>query len=103
LETLATWGGKLFVAMAAATALIVMFMAAMIANSMLSGFSLYLAQAELHRLEDLERALAVTHDARKPGWPELHSAPEPWHDFIRANHQPTGRAATAGSCPQRLA
>lgn len=70
-----TW--KLFAAIALTTAIIVGFMAVMIAVSMRSGFSQHLLQVELDRFDELASALAESYDPESAGWPKLAGNTEP--------------------------
>lgn len=82
---------KIFIAILAATTLIVLAMAVMVGVSMRAGFSRYLVQAEINRFDDLETALAQTHDADAGGWPELVSSDRAWSDFVGKHLRPARR------------
>ncbi|MEP0941518.1 MAG: ATP-binding protein [Rhizobiaceae bacterium] len=74
---------KLFAAMMAVAALIIVFVAIIIAVNMRSGFSRYLAEAELTRFDRMHDSLVATHDASNPGWPQFKGDRRAWQRFIR--------------------
>ena len=96
---------KFFAAMMAVAALIVVFVAIIIAVNMRSGFSRYLAEAELARFDRLHDALAEAHDAADPGWPQLADNRRAWQRFIREAVPPPrplpGRRPPRGERPRR--
>ncbi|NRB28957.1 MAG: HAMP domain-containing protein [Rhizobiaceae bacterium] len=96
---------KFFAAMMAVAALIVVFVAIIIAVNMRSGFSRYLAEAELARFERLHDALAEAYDAAAPGWPQLADNDRAWRRFIREAvpppRPPPRRRPQGGERPRR--
>lgn len=96
---------KFFAAMMAVAALIVLFVAIIIAVNMRSGFSRYLAEAELARFDRLHDALVETHDAANPGWPQLSDNRRAWQRFIREAipppRPPPRRRPPRGERPRR--
>lgn len=96
-----TW--KLFAAIALTTAVIVAFMAVMVAVSMRSGFSQYLLQAEIDRFDGLTETLADDYDPAAAGWPELAGDPDAWRAFTRehAVMPPSGQLAPPGGAARR--
>lgn len=96
---------KFFAAMMAVAALIVVFVAIIIAVNMRSGFSRYLAEAELARFDRLHDALAEAHDAATPGWPQLADDRRAWQRFIRQAvpppRRPPRRSPPRGERPRR--
>lgn len=69
---------RLFAVIGVTALLVVLTMAALVAQGMREGFSVYLLQAEIPYLEPLAEALAARHDAAAPGWPDLAADPESW-------------------------
>ena len=74
---------KLFVAMSVVTTLVIVVLAIIVILNMRSGFTRYLAQAELTRFDQLHSALVEAHDPSNPGWPQFRSNRRAWNDFIR--------------------
>lgn len=83
---------KIFLAIAAAAALVIGTLALLVALSMRDGFSQYLLRGELVRFDTLVAALARAHDADAPGWPELAKDPLAWNEFVRRHFIPPGGA-----------
>lgn len=75
---------KLFLTICLVAALIVAFVAAATAYNMRSGFSRYLAEAELSRFDQLHDNLVAAHDSERPGWPQFKDNMRDWRRFTRA-------------------
>lgn len=90
--------GKIFTAVATTSTIIVIVMAVLVGLNMRAGFARYLVQAEINRFDELEQALAATHKATAPGWPELTETPRKWRLFVKNNVRPgRGRKAFQSS------
>ena len=79
---------KLFVAIAASLLLVVFVIAAALTVQMRAGFTTYLLNAELGRLDQLHDTLEDADDARQ-GWPSL-SGDGAWTDLVRRTSRPAG-------------
>lgn len=77
--------GKLFVAMAMLSFVIVALMAVFIAENMRSGFSSYLLEIELEQFDDLSQALATQYNRDGQNWIAFDGNPRRWHDIVRSN------------------
>ncbi|MDV7141849.1 ATP-binding protein [Tropicimonas sp. TH_r6] len=73
---------QFFVAFALAAVLIIATLVGLTALSMRDGFSRYLLQAELSRLDDLVVALTDRHDPDAPNWPDLVAKTLLWHEIL---------------------
>ncbi|MEP1263198.1 MAG: ATP-binding protein [Rhizobiaceae bacterium] len=74
---------KLFAAMLAVAALIIVFVAIVLTYNMRSGFARYLAEAELVRFDRLHDRLVDTHQDSIPGWPQFKDNRRAWRSFLR--------------------
>jgi two-component system sensor histidine kinase BaeS len=77
--------GKLFLAMAALSFVIVALIAGFIAVNIRSGFSDYLLEIELEQFDDLAGALALQYASSGNSWQDFSSNPRRWHDTVRSN------------------
>ncbi len=95
--------GKLFLAMAALSFVIVALMAGFIAINIRSGFSDYLLEIELEQFDDLAGALALQFAGSGDSWKSFASNPRQWHDTVRSNVSRLGppRDERAGRRPPR--
>ncbi|MGI9364974.1 MAG: ATP-binding protein [Rhizobiaceae bacterium] len=82
---------KLFVAMSLVTTLVIAVLAIVVILNMRSGFTRYLAQAELARFDQLQNALVEAHDLANPGWPQFQFNPRAWNEFVRRAVPPPPR------------
>ncbi len=73
---------KLFAAMLAVAALIIVFVAVTLAINMRAGFARYLSQAELVRFDGLHDKLVAVHQI--DGWPQFKDDDRAWRNFVRA-------------------
>lgn len=76
---------QFFAAFALVAVLVIATLGGLLAFSMRDGFSRYLLQGELVRLDKLVEALSISHDANAPGWPELQR-PDAWHRLLLENY-----------------
>ncbi|NDR58919.1 ATP-binding protein [Aliiruegeria sabulilitoris] len=82
---------QFFAAFALTAALVVATLAGLVSFSMRDGFSRYLLQGELLRLDRLVVELSEQHDPADPGWPDLTDDPETWNRFLASNATPEDR------------
>ncbi|MEM7299630.1 MAG: ATP-binding protein [Pseudomonadota bacterium] len=78
-------GKKLFIAITATTAVIVISIALMTAANMSAGFSRYILEAELDRFDPVRIALVNRHDDANPGWPEIKGRHDALNRIVRRN------------------